>query len=262
MRLDLDRQRTLGELVGQTFELFGRHLATFLTLTLLVVAPIVLVVDGAWGGGFAEGGEADPSTAAAGVSLALGIVVVPPLVTALHVAVVQGLARGEDPTVGAALRAAAPRLPAAVGAVAVYSVAVAFGLVLLVAPGVWLGVRWYFGAQAAVVDGLGPANALRRSAQVVERRWWRTFGALLTFGLVTGVTSAVVAAIVREIDNGAIYTASTVLMQAVFLSLTAIFGTLLFFDSRARSSLPWQGPPPVDWLPPEPPERPTLPPRF
>ena len=44
MRLDLDRHRTLGELVGQTFELFGRHLATFLSLTLLVVAPIILVV--------------------------------------------------------------------------------------------------------------------------------------------------------------------------------------------------------------------------
>ena len=40
------------------------------------------------------------------------------------------------------------------------------------------------------------------------------------------------------------------------------FGTLLFFDSRARSSLPWQGPPPGDWIAPEPPERPVLPPRI
>jgi hypothetical protein len=262
LRLDLDRQRTLGELVGQTFELFGRHLATFLSLTLLVVAPIVLVVDGGWGGGLAHGGDANPSSAAAGVSLGLGVVVIPPLVTALHVAVVQRLARGEEPTAGAALRAAAPRLPAAVGAVVLYSIAVALGLVLVIVPGVWLGVRWYFGAQAAVVDGLGPAGALRRSAEVVETRWWRTFGALVAFGLVIGVTSAVVGAIVRDIDNGAIYMASTVLLQTVFLSLTAIFGTLLFFDSRTRSSLPWRGPPPTDWIPPEAPERPILPPRF
>jgi hypothetical protein len=262
LRLDLDRQRTLGELIGLTFELFGRHLATFLTLTLIVVAPIVIAVDGGWGGGLADGGDADPSTAAGGVSLALGVIVIPPLVTALHVAVVQGLARGEEPTVGAALRTAAPRLAAAVGAVALYSIAVAFGLVLLIVPGVWLGVRWYFGAQAAVVDRLGAAHALRRSAQVVERRWWRTFGVLLAFGLLTGIMGTAVGAIVREIDNGAIYTASTVLLQAVFLSLTAIFGTLLFFDSRARSSLPWEGPPPVDWIPPQPPERPILPPRI
>jgi hypothetical protein len=89
VRLDLDRHRTLGELVGQTFELFGRHLATFLGLTLLVVAPIILVVDGGWGGALADGGDADPSLAAGSVSLALSVLVIPPLVTALHVAVVQ-----------------------------------------------------------------------------------------------------------------------------------------------------------------------------
>jgi hypothetical protein len=101
VRLDLDRHRTLGELIGQTFELFGRHLATFLTLTLLVVAPVVILVDGGWGGALADGGDADPSVAAS-VSAALGLLVIPPLVTALHVAVVQALARGEEPTVGVA----------------------------------------------------------------------------------------------------------------------------------------------------------------
>jgi hypothetical protein len=253
--LDLDRHRTLGELIGQTFELFGRHLATFLALTLLVVAPIVLVVDGGWGGGLADGGDADPSLAAGSVSLALSVVVIPPLVTALHVAVVQALGRGEEPTVGAALRAAAPRLAAAVGAVALYTFAVAIGLLLLLIPGVWLAVRWYFGAQAAVVDRLGPADALRRSAEVVQTRWWRTFGVLLAFSLVTGVAGAAVGAILREIDNGAIYTSGYVLLEAVV-------GTLLFFDSRARSSLPWQGSPPAGWTRPEQPERPILPPRI
>jgi hypothetical protein len=262
VELDLDRHRTLGEHVGQAFELFGRHLATFLALTLLVVAPIAIVVDGGWGGALADGGDADPSAAAAAVSLALDLLVIPPLVTALHVAVVQALARGQEPTVSAALRAAAPRLVAAVGAVALYTVAVAVGLVLVVVPGVWLGVRWYFGAQAAVVDGLGPADALRRSAQVVETRWWRTFGVLLAFSIVTGVVGVGVNAILREIDNGAIYTSGYVLLRAVLVSLTAIFGTLLFFDSRARSSLPWQGPPPADWVAPERPERPIIPPRI
>jgi hypothetical protein len=109
--VDLDRQRTLGELVGLTFELFGRHLATFLSLTLLVVAPIVIVVEGGWGGGLADGGDPDSS--------------------------------------------------------------------LAVVPGIWLAVRGYFAAQAAVVDGLGPVEALQRSAEVVKSRWWRTLGVLL-----------------------------------------------------------------------------------
>jgi hypothetical protein len=90
----------------------------------------------------------------------------------------------------------------------------------------------------------------------------RTFGVLLAFSLVTGVAGAVLGAILREIDNGAIYTSGYVLLEAVVVSLTAIFGTLLFFDSRARSSLPWQGPPPAGWTRPEQPERPILPPRI
>ena len=64
MRLELDRPRTLGELVALTFELFGRHLATFLTLTLIVVAPAVILVDGVWGGYLADGGNAEPSAGA------------------------------------------------------------------------------------------------------------------------------------------------------------------------------------------------------
>ena len=175
------------------------------------MAPVVILVDGVWGGFLAAGGRADPSTAASGASLALGTVVIPPLVTALQVVVVQALARGEEPTVGAALRLAAPRLPAAVGAVLLYSLGVALGLVALIVPGVWLSVRWYFAAQAAVVDGLGPADALRRSAAVVETRWWRTFGVLLAFGLLVGIFGAVAGAVIRTIDNGAIYTSGRAL---------------------------------------------------
>ena len=259
MGVDLDRQRTLGELVGLTVELFGRHLATFLSLTLLVVAPIVIVVEGGWGGGLADGGDADPSLAASLTSSALSVFVIPPLVTALHVVAVQSLARGEEPTVAGALRAAAPRLLAAVGAVALYSLGVAVGLLLLVVPGIWLAVRGYFAAQAAVVDGLGPVEALQRSAEVVKSRWWRTLGVLLVFGLVTGIPGAIVGALLREIHNGALYTAGYVLLEAVLFSLTAIFGTLLFFDSRARTALPWQGTSRVD---PSAPERPILPPRI
>jgi hypothetical protein len=259
VRLDLDQPRTLGELVSLTFELFGRHLATFLSLTLLVVAPVVILVDGVWGGFLADGGNADPSAGASGTSLALGTIVIPPLVTALHVVVVQALARGDEPAVGAALRLAAPRLPAALGAVALYILAVAFGLVALVVPGVWLSVRWYFAAQAAVVDGLGPVDALRRSAEVVGTRWWRTFGVLLAFGLLIGIFGAVTGAVVRSIDDGVIYTSAQVLLQAVLLSLTAIFGTLLFFDSRSRAHVPWHGPPPPG---PTEPERPIQPPRI
>jgi hypothetical protein len=259
VRLDLDEHRNVGELIGLTFTLFGRHLAVFLSLTLLVVAPIDLLVDGVWGGFLAGGGDTSAPDAATTVSFLVAIVVIPPLVTALHVVVVQGLARGEEPAVGSALSAAAARLIPAIGAVALYAVGVTLGLIALIVPGIWLAVRWYFAAQAAVVDGLQPAAALRRSGELVEGHWWRVLGVLIVFNLITGALGGVGGLLLRQIDSGALYMAAWIVLQTVTLSLGAIFGTLLFFDLRARARLPWQGTPRIQ---PHAPERPIQPPRI
>jgi hypothetical protein len=222
-----------------------------MSLTLLVVAPVVIAVDGVWGGYLADGGDASAPLGASLVSVVVSIAVVPPLVTALHVVVVQGLARGEEPSIGGALAGAAGRLLPAIAAVLLYSVALIFGFVALIVPGIWLAVRWYFCAQAAVVDRLGPAGALRRSAELVDGRWWRTFGVLAAFNFITGTFGAIAGQLIRTIDNGVAFLTCSIVVQTITLSLTAIFGTLLFFDLRARSALPWQGTSRLDALAPE-----------
>ena len=247
--LDLDRHRDLGELLSTTFALFGRHSAVFLTAALIISAPVTLIVDGIWGRALADAADADPDPAVTWTSTGLSVIVIP-LVTALQVVI----GRGEQPTVGGALRAASGRFPAAVGAVILYAIGVAVGLIALVVPGVWLLVRWAFAAQAAVVDELSPVGALRRSADLVKGRWWRTFGMLVASGLLFALIGALITAILTAIDNGAIYVAGLIVVEAFVLSLTGIFGTLLFFDLRARRELPWQGGGTVDS---EAPERPT-----
>jgi len=97
----------------------------------------------------------------------------------------------------------------------------------------------------SVGERLRPVDALRRGAEVVQTRWWRTFGVLLAFGVVVGALGALGGALAHAIANGALFTTAWILVQTVTLSLSAIFGTLLFFDLRARTALPWQGTPPV-----------------
>lgn len=244
-RLDLEVQRTLGELLRTTFETFRGHVTVFLSLTLVVVAPVVIVVDGIWGRGFAEGSDADVPVGAEVASTLLSAIVVPSLVTALYVVVLQALARGEQPTVSAAFDAAAERVGAAIAAVALYVAIVAAGLFALVLPGIWLAVRLYFAAQVTVVDGVTPVEALRRSAALVKDRWWATFGALFASGLLFAVcglvVSAVVVAIEQATDSGAVFVLGLVAIQTVVLSLTALFATLLFFDLRSRRQWPWRG---------------------
>jgi hypothetical protein len=60
------------------------------------------------------------------------------------------------------------------------------------------------------------------------------------FTLIVGLPGALIGVLASE-ASGALYVATVIVVQAISLSLTAIFGTLLFFDLRARRELPWEG---------------------
>jgi hypothetical protein len=107
-----------------------------------------------------------------------------------------------------------------------------------VVPGIYLSVRWYFAAQAVVVDGRRGVAALRRSAEVVDGQWWSTLGRLFVLGVIGLVAALVVGGILEAIGTGAdspaLYVVGSVLGQAAGASFAALAGTLLFFDRRAR----------------------------
>jgi hypothetical protein len=235
--LDLDRPRSVGELLSTAIELFVRHSGLFLSVTLLVVAPVVILVDGVWGGALRDGSDYAPSTAAAAVSALLTAFAVPSLVTSLHAVIVRDMGRGGSaPSVGRALNAAAPRIPFALGAVILSTIGIGVGFLLLIVPGIWLAVRWYFAGQAAVLDGRSPSEALQRSGELVAGRWWSTFGALLVGGIAFALIGGIGAAIAGLVHEPVAYVALLTVIQAVALSLSALFGTLLFFTLRARQA--------------------------
>jgi hypothetical protein len=236
--LELSRPRELGEILRDALRLFRAHGSVFLTLTIVIVAPVGLLVDGVWGRALADGPDADPSTSARLVSLLLAGFVLPALVTALSVSVVAGLARGEQPSAGEAFRRALPVMPRVLGTVALGAAGVALGTLALVVPGIWLAVRWYVAAQVSVIEGLGGKAALQRGGQLVAGRWGNTFVVVLVAGVGFGLIGAILPAIVGG-ASAPLYVAATIVGQSIALSLTAIAGTLLYFDLRARHGEPW-----------------------
>lgn len=247
--LDLDAHRDAGDLIATTLVVFVRHAPLFLSVTLLIVAPAVLLITGVWAGGFADGGGADVATAPA-VATALLDFLMPVLVTALHVMIVRDLGDGRVPTVGRALRAAAPRSPHAIAAVFVYTLLFLAGAILLVVPGIWVFVVGYFAAQAAVIEREGPFGAFRRSSELVDGRWWRTAGTLLLGWILLAIASYPAGLAIDAVDNGAIYISLYTLLQVLTLSLSALFGTLLYFSLRARTEHPYGSRPVGAYLPP------------
>jgi uncharacterized membrane protein len=238
-RLDLSRPRTYGELVRETLHVFRRHADVLLTVALVLVAPVMLLVDGIWGRALAEGADATPSLAAQIVSAVVSVFVILPLISAANALVVRDLGEGTAPRdVGTTLRAGARAFPRVLGAVLAYAVAVVAGFVLLVVPGVWLAIRCYFAGQAAALDGLGPSAAMRRSSDLVHGQWWRTCGCLLATGLLLGLAGSIATNALAASGSGAVYVAGTAVVEAVVVTLTAIFATLLLYDLRARHERP------------------------
>jgi hypothetical protein len=234
-RLDLTRPRAYGELLSTSLQIFAAHVDVLLTLAIVLVAPITLLVDGVWGGLLADGLDAKPSLASQITSALLSACVVLPLVTGAGALLVRGLGRGEAPRdVGSAMRAASSVFPRVLGAQLLYAVAVLAGFILFIIPGIYVAVRCYFAQQAAALDGLAPAAAMRRSGEVVHGSWWRTLGCLLLTGLLLGVTAEIAATILGGTGSGALYVAGRIVFQAIAVAVTAVFATLLFYDLRAR----------------------------
>ncbi|MGZ4270626.1 MAG: hypothetical protein ACXVFN_16680 [Solirubrobacteraceae bacterium] len=234
MRLDLDARRAAGELLATTFQVFRAHATVLFTMTLAVVAPVTIAIDGVWGRGLAGGTPPSPSAAATIAALGLQAVVIAPLLSALHMVCVLAIARGEEIHVGGAFRAAGPRFVPAIGAVALAAVGIGLGFALLVVPGIYLAIRWYVAAQAVVAERLGPVAAVRRSGELVRNRWWSTFGCLLLATIVIGLIALVGQALAAAIGGGALSISLLAITQAVAGSLGALFATLLYFDLRAR----------------------------
>lgn len=237
-RLDLDRRRDSSAIIRTAFDVWKSHLGVFAALAALPVFPVIFLVDGLWAGRI-DGSDAAGSWPAEVTSGLLWPLVVGPLVTAMHVLVVLGLARGERPSVARAVAAALRVLPWVMVAVAMYFAAVTLGLILLIVPGVWLSVTCYFAAQAAVVDQAKGLAALRRSDQVVRGQWWRVLGILIlltilayVLALPLGVVTQIVGAVT---DNGPLYLLGNAITQTIVLSFTALAATLLFFDLRHRT---------------------------
>ena len=97
VRLDLDRPRAFGELLRTALQIFGRHADILLTLALVLVAPVTLVVDGIWGHALADGADANPSVTSQGVSAAISVFVILPVVVAANALFVRDLGEGTPP---------------------------------------------------------------------------------------------------------------------------------------------------------------------
>jgi hypothetical protein len=238
-RIELERERELGDLITVAFNLFTRHFSLVFTLALIVAAPAGLLIGGVWGRTLAEGNDAEPGFAPTLAANAVGAFVTGPLVTAMVVCVLLSLVDGRVLTVGEAVRAGLRIFLPAAAAIALAALGTLAGAILIV-PGIYLGVLWAFTAQAVVVDGRRWTGALGRSAELVRGQWWSTLGRLIVINLVAVALSLLPGLVAEAVSNGAIYTSLIIIGDSLGIAFGAVATTLLYFDRRGRKDAAWR----------------------
>ena len=107
------------------------------------------------------------------------------------------------------------------------------GLILLVIPGIYIGVRLAVSIEALVVEGRRGTQAMGRSWELVGGHWWHAFGTLLVAWVLIGVVNALITAPFGDTGwfvQGLVAAVATV----VTLPYGVLVGVLLYLDLRAR----------------------------
>jgi hypothetical protein len=235
--IPLERQRDLGALLRDSLTVYLRHFGTFVALGALVVVPSELIVGGVGLEQFSSDYDATPAFAEAAIPAAVSYLVVAPLITAICVHALRSVAGGGSPGAREAIVKGFESFTPIFFAVLLAALGIALGLLLIV-PGVYLFVRWYFVPQSVVLEGARDAGALRASGRLVEGAWWRTFGMVLLVNvlviLVVIVLGAPFSAAANATDRAVWALAGQTVAASVTQPFAAIFATLMYFDLRER----------------------------
>jgi hypothetical protein len=133
-----------------------------------------------------------------------------------------------DTTIGELYERTRPRLPALIAAGIVAGIGVAFGLLLLVIPGLYLLTRWALIPAVIVIEKLGAGDAFNRSWQLTRGYDWRVFGSLLAF-LVYAIAQAILRAAFNPLPNFLAAWIGGIVAHSVTTPFIAAVGAVLYF---------------------------------
>lgn len=233
--IELERPRSIPELIAAAFNLYFRVPILFLALAAIVVVPwelIVLLVTGA--GPFALGHEGFITS---NVMSLIDAFFVTAAVSAFHVHAVRELGDGGRPRLLPTLRQSLTTLPVVAFVTGVSAAAILVGVFALVVPGVMLWARWAVVSQTAALEGGGWTDPFRRSANLTEGERWHALWTLAVASTITLVPWMVVRGAVGHTTTTVGSFAAGTALQVVMRSFEALVFALLYFDLKARRSI-------------------------
>ncbi len=237
--IELERPRDAGALLRDSLVVYLGHFWTFLALGALVVIPSELIVNGVGLNQLTARYDSSPTFAEAAIPAVVSYLVVAPLITAICVYALRSIAAGGSPGAREAIVKGFEQFSPIFFAVLLAALGILLGAVLIV-PGIYLFVRWYFVPQTVVLQSAHGPAALTRSAGLVQGFWWRTLGLIVLVNLlallVVVVLGAPFTAAADRADRAVWALVGEIVASSVVQPFGALYSTLLYFDLRARQT--------------------------
>jgi hypothetical protein len=235
-------QMRIGEILSAAFQLYRRHWRTLWAIAAVVVVPLTLL-QYLFGHqlrvqGLARANGAMMSTPSwrvgvAGLVTALAGLLMYLVLTGAITRAVAAEAAGRDPSVEESYRFGFHRLGSVLLVSVLVGLAVVGGLILLIIPGIYIGIRLCVSTQALVVEGRRPTEATGRSWALVGGHWWHALGTLLVAGLLTFVVNALITTPFSA-TNWFGQAVAAAVATVITLPYSTLVGVLLYLDLRAR----------------------------
>jgi hypothetical protein len=179
----------IGRVIQQTFSVLGRNFSTFFVLALILVGGPSLIA-GLLNFGRDTVDFTNLNPAIFPVSL-LALVANAVLQGALIYGTVQDL-NGAKPTVTASLATGLRAFLPLIGLSILMAIALVFGFLLLVVPGVMMACAWCVAVPSLVAERRGVFDSFTRSADLTRHNRWRILGLFVIYAVVFIIVGIVV----------------------------------------------------------------------
>jgi hypothetical protein len=151
---------------------------------------------------------------------------------------------GRPTSAAESLRFAWRRIGATLWLTIVLVAGLVVAFVALIIPGIWLGIAWSIAIPVMLVEGRRGVPALKRSFELVQNRWWATFGRLVVAYILVSVVTAAATflllmpalSLTDDTSFGALVLEhlANFVLSLVTTPFIAAVTTLVYFDLRVR----------------------------
>jgi hypothetical protein len=232
-KVDLGRAKSVGEIIADAVRCYVAYPVLFATLTLAVVVPYAVIVRLVEQSNLI--GSDRHGVLAALVLLLVDILLVGPLISALHIHALTEIGEGRVPRMRDVFARGVRVLPVVAAAQIMAGLATGLGFVLFIVPGLFLLATWAVVAQVAAIENTSWMGALQRSAALSHGSRWHAFGVVVSVGVINAVFDSICGAVVGSGVSVAALVAGVV-VEMITLSFAALTSAMLYYDLRARAA--------------------------